>query len=120
MGMNRRKRGNRYETAAADFLARNGYEIVTTNYRYSRTEIDIICRRGGELIFVEVKGQRSDTFGDAVYRVDPRKQGAIAETAKGYIACSTLEYDSYRFDVIVVTDRAGDLKIRHIVNAFTL
>jgi putative endonuclease len=118
--MNRRKRGSSYEQAAAEYLFGKGYEIVATNYRYSRTEIDIICRKDNDLVFVEVKGQRSGEFGDAHYRVDSRKQKAIVETASGYLASTPVEYDSYRFDVIVVTDVAGKLQMEHLEGAFTL
>ncbi len=118
--MNRRARGSKYEQAAADYLGHKGYQVLATNYRYSRTEIDIICSLEDVLIFVEVKGQRSaaSSFGDARYRVDQRKQEAIVKTAQGYIAATPARYQSYRFDVIIVTDNAGEYEIEHIENAF--
>ncbi len=118
--MNRRKLGTRYEHAAARYLEANGFEVVARNYRYSRNEIDLICCKGSELIFVEVKGQRSESFGPAHYRVDERKQQAIIEAAQGYLAGAHATYESYRFDVVIVTERGNDLDVEHIEGAFTL
>jgi putative endonuclease len=53
--------GARGEQAAADFLkARQGYAILARNWRSprdQRDEIDLICRDGDVLVFVEVKAR---------------------------------------------------------------
>ena len=100
-------------------MVQQGYQIIATNYRYSRTEIDIICAINNELVFVEVKGGRSGEFGDPIHRVDKRKQEALIKTAQGYLQQSVVDYDSYRFDVIVVEEKEGRLDINHIKGAFT-
>ena len=44
------------EEIAKNFLIKNGFEIIETNYRYSRiAEIDIIASKNDILHFVEVK-----------------------------------------------------------------
>ena len=53
--MNRRELGSRYEKLAARELAERGYEILALNYRCRQGEVDIVCRQGGVLVFVEVK-----------------------------------------------------------------
>ena len=118
--MNRRRLGSKFEQIASDYLIKNKYEIVRRNYRSGRIEIDIICTIGEELVFVEVKGVRSDAFGDPVYRVDRRKQASIIKAAEGFIQESTRGYTSYRFDVIVVDARGDPPELNHIINAFTL
>jgi putative endonuclease len=115
-----RKAGDRYERAARQFLEAKNYQVLETNYRYSRKEIDLICVDGEELVFVEVKGGRSQAFGDPVYRVDQRKQEAIIETAQGYLAQATQNYAAYRFDVVLVREEKGRLFIEHRPAAFTL
>jgi putative endonuclease len=117
--MNRKIRGRQYEQAATDFLRQSGYQIITTNYRFGRNEIDIICAQGGELVFVEVKGSASDAFGDPVYRVNESKRQAIIKTAQGFIQQSIVPYDSYRFDVVIVIDKDGETRIDHVQAAFT-
>ncbi len=117
---NNRESGARYENAAKDFLIKLGYDIVTQNYRSGRQEIDLICRKDNQLVFVEVKGSASETFGDASYKVNLTKQQSIIAVAQGFIQNSNVEYESYRFDVIVVTDNKGKLSIEHCEGAFTL
>ncbi len=117
--VNRFRRGRKYEKLAADFLRINGYDIVATNYRYGRKEIDIICTKDNELVFVEVKGGRSTAFGDPVYRVDNRKRDAIIKVAQAFLQESEVAYQAYRFDVIVVKEKDGRNEIEHLQGAFT-
>ena len=117
--VNRNRRGRKYEKLAVDFLRVNGYDIVATNYRHGRKEIDIICVKDNELAFVEVKGGRSTAFGDPVYRVDNRKRDAIINVAQAYLQESEVAYQSYRFDVIVVKEKEGRHEIEHLQGAFT-
>lgn len=115
-----RESGAHYENAAKDHLIKLGYDIIAQNYRSGRHEIDIICRKDNQLVFVEVKGSATDSFGDASYKVNLTKQQSIIASAQGFIQNSNVEYDSYRFDVIVVTDNKGKLTIEHSEGAFTL
>lgn len=117
---NNRQIGARYENAAKDFLIAHGYDIIAQNYRSGRHEIDIICCNDNQLIFVEVKGSSSDSFGAAAHKVNQTKQQSIIAAAQGYIQNANVEYDSYRFDVIVVSDKQGELRIEHVKGAFTL
>lgn len=49
-----------------------------------RGEIDLICRRGGELVVVEVKTRTSEAFGAPAEAVGPRKRRALAAAAAEY------------------------------------
>jgi putative endonuclease len=117
--VNRYRRGRKYEKLAVDHLRVNGYDIVATNYRHGRKEIDIICTKDNELVFVEVKGGRSAAFGDPVYRVNDRKRDSIVKVAQAYLQESEIAYQSYRFDVIVVKEKDGRHEIEHLPGAFT-
>lgn len=117
---NNRQAGARYENAVKECLIAHGHQIIAQNYRSGRHEIDIICRKDNQLIFVEVKGSASEKFGDAAHKVNLAKQQSIIAAAQGYIQNANVEYDSYRFDVIVVSDRQGELSIEHCEGAFTL
>jgi len=44
--------GKKGEEKAGLYLRANGYEVLETNYRYGKREIDIICRKDDVLIFV--------------------------------------------------------------------
>jgi putative endonuclease len=114
-----RAQGGRYEKVVLRYLKNRNFQILKTNFRCGRKEIDIICLDKDEVIFVEVKGGRSESFGDPVYRVDDRKRERIAEVARAFLAQSTRNYQSCRFDVIIVREEQG-LQIEHLENAFTL
>ncbi|MDD5164906.1 MAG: YraN family protein, partial [Patescibacteria group bacterium] len=48
--------GNLGEDLAVEFLEKQGYKIIERNLKTGRVgEIDIIARKDGELIFIEVK-----------------------------------------------------------------
>lgn len=111
---NTRKRGSGYEQVAADFLMKQGYEILEMNYHIRQGEIDIIARDGSCTVFVEVK-YRAKGESDALSAVDYRKQRKISRVALSYITTHRLgEYASYRFDVVAVADEGCTL----IKNAF--
>ena len=111
---NTRKHGSGYEQVAADFLMKQGYEILEMNYRVRQGEIDIIAREGKCIVFVEVK-YRARGQSSALSAVDYGKQRKISRVALTYITRNRLsEYSPYRFDVIAVTDDGCTL----IRNAF--
>ena len=117
---NQREIGNRHEKTAADYLSEHGYQIIARNYRAGRCEIDIICTKDNILVFVEVKSAATDEFGDAVFKVNRTKQKAIIAAAQGFVQNANVVYESYRFDVIVITKKGNGLAIEHTEGAFTL
>jgi len=112
--------GKRGEALASRYLQRNGYQILETNYRALRGEIDIIARKREEIAFVEVKCGRSRDFGPPLERVDARKQKQIAKIALAYLQSKGLEDVPCRFDVFSVTEEEGSIKIEHIEDAFQI
>ena len=114
------------ERLAADYLERQGFEIIARNWRApeTRNEIDLIARDGDCLVFVEVKTARTLKIGDPLTWVPPRKQRAIIRAAKAFIAARRPTESEFRFDVVVLAppvpgseDRRG---LRHVPAAFTL
>lgn len=76
--------GRAGEKAAAELLKRRGYEVFGAGFTARRGEIDLICRRGGELVIVEVKTRTSEAFGTPMEAVGPRKRRALAAAAAEY------------------------------------
>jgi putative endonuclease len=111
------KRGNEGEQLAADFLVKNGFEIVQRNYRYKRSEIDLIIKRSNWLIFVEVKTRSSSYFGYPEQFVDRKKVKMILEGALNYM------YDvdwqgNVRYDIVSVMLNGTTKEVVHIEDAF--
>lgn len=65
-------------------MRRRGYDVVGEGFTARRGEIDLICRRAGELVIVEVKTRTSDAFGTPAEAVGPRKRRALAAAAAEY------------------------------------
>ncbi|MEX0967746.1 MAG: YraN family protein [Bacteroidia bacterium] len=105
------------ERLAIDFLVRKGYTIRTTNFRFGRTEVDIICQKDDLIIFVEVKARRSHVHGFPEEAVNDRKQEVIGEVAEEYILSNGLK-NEIRFDVISILYRGRNSEIYHIEDAF--
>jgi putative endonuclease len=110
--------GKRGEEAALDYLKKKGYEIVDTNFRYDRAEIDVIARYRDVLVFVEVKTRRADTLGEPEDAVTFRKREQIRKAAQGYLFKHHLDDEECRFDVLAIEYKLGTPTIRHTEDAF--
>jgi putative endonuclease len=115
----RRSVGQAAEAAAADFLTRAGLTVVARNVRLPEGEIDLVCREGGVLVFVEVKCRRVE-WGDApAAAVSPQKRRRLVRLAQHYLKWRRLGQTRCRFDVVSVTvGGAPANEIRHIRAAF--
>jgi putative endonuclease len=99
--------GRRGEQAAADFLhARQGYGIVTRNWRSprdQRDEIDLVCRDGDVLVFVEVKARAEGARVSGYLAVDERKKRALRRAVQAYLGQLVPPPRTFRFDIVEVT-----------------
>ena len=77
--------GRAGEKAAADLLRSRGYQIVGAGFLARRGELDLVCRRGRELV-VEVKTRSSNAFGTPLEAVGTRKRRALMAAAAEYRA----------------------------------
>ena len=110
--------GDKGERLAADFLVRNGFEIIDRNFRFQHAEIDLIVRKGNLIVFCEVKTRKSDAYGTGEEAVDRKKQDQIRRAAEGFVSKNGLDDLEFRFDVIVVEVRYNTTTIRVIEDAF--
>ncbi|MFN5772236.1 YraN family protein, partial [Flavobacterium sp.] len=55
--------GKEGESLAVDFLRRNGYAILETNWIYQKAEVDILARKDDLLAVIEVKTRSSIAMG---------------------------------------------------------
>ena len=99
--------GARGEQAAADFLtARHGFKVVTRNWRSprdQRDEIDLVCRDGEVLVFVEVKARAAGALVPGYDAIDKRKKRVLRRAIHAYLAQLTHAPRTFRFDVAEVT-----------------
>ena len=110
------KNGVKGEEAAANYLKANGYDILERNYRYRHSEIDLIVRKNGFLVFVEVKTRKSTRFGEPEKFVSARQEAKIRQGAEEYIFKTNWQ-GPIRFDIIsVVWGRS--VTVTHFEDAF--
>lgn len=110
--------GKRGEDLACQFLTAAGYAILARNWRYSRAEIDIIARKDGILVIVEVKTRKSALFGHPESFVDSRKQRLLAEAAAVF-AERTEHAGEIRFDVVsIIYPPSAIPDVVHLRDAF--
>src|SRR6059036_1525147 len=76
--------GRAGERAAADLLRSRGYQVVGTGFLARRGELDLICRRGRDLVVVEVKTRSTDAFGTPLEGVGSRKRRALKAAVAEY------------------------------------
>src|SRR5438876_8488612 len=78
--------GRAGEKAAADLLRSRGYQVVGAGFLARRGELDLVCRRGRDLVVVEVKTRTGGAFGTPLEGVGSRKRRALVAAAAEYRA----------------------------------
>lgn len=113
--MNKRRTGEQWEAAAADYLKTQGMRIVEQNFRSRQGEIDIIGYHQGYLVFVEVKYRSTDAKGYAAAAVTWHKQRQICKVADYYRYTHKMGANvGVRYDVVAF--QGGE--VQWIRNAF--
>ena len=113
--------GRAAEAAAARFLERRGYRIVTTNFRAKGGELDVVADDGGVLAIVEVRYRASDRYGSAAASITHAKRSRLIRAARALLAThSQLASLPARFDVVEVCGPPDGLRCELIRGAFSL
>lgn len=76
--------GDRAEDKVAEYLQREGHEIIDRNWRTKFCEIDIISRRGDTVYFTEVKYRKNARHGDGLAAITAKKQRQMKFAAEVY------------------------------------
>ncbi len=91
------------ESRAAAFLIAKGFRILARRWRSPVGEIDIIARRRGLLVFVEVKARERLDLDDAAESVTVRQQRRVVAAAEAWLAqYGDQRISDIRFDVVLV------------------
>jgi len=89
------------ESRAAALLIAKGYRILARRFRTPLGEIDIVARRRGVLVFIEVKAR--DNFDTAAEAIGKRQQSRIIGAAQLWLAGHPEDaMRDMRFDVVLV------------------
>lgn len=117
--LKRKELGKRGEKIAANFLKKQGYQIIERNYRAKMGEVDIVAREAETIVFIEVKTRRSTDFGLPEEALSYDKRRRLTKLALGYLSYYKIKDKNCRFDVVSILmdeDRVKDIRL--IKNAF--
>ncbi len=117
----RKKLGDKAEKLAAQYLKRKGYKIIDQNVRNFLGEIDLVARKDGAIVFVEVKASHSVQGFYPYDHFDLKKKKKLLQLSKIYLDKFRGEHD-VRFDLVTVTKHIqncgtrNDVQIDHFEN----
>jgi putative endonuclease len=80
--------------------------VVGAGFTARRGELDLVCRRGRELVVVEVKTRTDNSFGTPLEAVGSRKRKAMLAAAAEYRALAEWR-GPIRYAVVGLTVRRG-------------
>lgn len=109
--------GKKGEEVAAEFLKKEGYQIIERNFRCPFGEIDIIARDGKTVVFVEVKTRSSDKLSPPYLAVKKTKREKIRKSAQYYLNSKRAGQVNCRFDIVSIV-YGKDINIEVIKRAF--
>lgn len=107
--------GDHGESLASTFLQKKGYEILESNFRFRRAEIDLIAQQGQFLVFIEVKLRKNTSFGNPEDVVNDKKIELIQSAAENFL--ETINWvGPIRFDIISIS--GTNTEIEHFEDCF--
>jgi putative endonuclease len=112
MFSSRQQFGFNGERLAEEYLLKLGFTVVARNFRTREGEIDLICRDGKTLVFVEVKTRRSNRFGAPEEAVTYQKLRRLRTAAFAFLVEHPAR--AFRFDVIAIDASVTPPIIRQI------
>ena len=114
--------GRAGEQLSVQWLRRHGRKVLYRNFAGPKGgEVDIVCRHGDTLTFVEVKTRTSEAFGRPADAVNLEKQRLIQRGATEWLRLLNRPVLAFRFDIAEVILTEGERPVvRVIENAFQL
>jgi putative endonuclease len=114
--------GARGEKLACRFLRRQGYKILYRNFRARHGgEVDIVCRDGDALVFIEVKTRRRDDTTRPSEAINAAKRKLISRGAMAWLQLLDNPDIVSRFDVVeIVLGEKEEPRFELIRDAFPL
>lgn len=118
VGSTRAQRGRFGEAVACRFCKKRlKYRIIVRNWRCGRYEIDLVCRDGDVLVFIEVRARQERALISGYYSIDSKKKASLENGCKAYLRQMKTPPKHFRFDIIeVILHEDGRGEPRHYPN----
>ena len=111
------------ERIAKNYLEAKRYKILDKNFRYSKLgELDIIARKGDDIIFIEVKARMRKGLSEfePEDNITRTKQKKLVKLAQIWLAKQRLTDSPWQIDILAIEIyRNTSFDIRHLENAIS-
>jgi len=114
----RRAAGRAAEAAAEAWLVAQGFEVLARNHATRRGEVDLVCREGEVICFVEVRSRGSDAQGSPLETISPAKARKVVAAATDWAWQHGRLDAALRFDVVAVRLGEGEPRFELVRDAF--
>ncbi|HZU82781.1 MAG TPA: YraN family protein [Polyangiaceae bacterium] len=118
----RHRLGRRAELAVADYLVARGFSVLARNLRLGRLELDVVARRGGLIVVVEVRTRGPGSFERAFESVSRTKRARLARAVERLWRerlARMPSVDRVRIDVAAVTFEEQRTLVEYIEGALS-
>ncbi|RKX33029.1 MAG: endonuclease [Verrucomicrobia bacterium] len=105
------------KAAERHLVSTRGVQVLARNWRHGKDELDLVCRDGDILVFVEVKTRGAGARVPGYFSVNKRKKKALMRAIRAYRARVSPKPKAVRFDIVEVEWAGGAPgKVRHFEN----
>lgn len=120
MTRNTVEKGKIAEDMAVAYLEGKGLVILDRNYRFMKSELDIVAVHDTEIVFIEVRSQFDAKHGFPEESITDAKKASIYFGAEAWLHERRMEGARIRFDVVSILKSGadGEPEITHFRNAF--
>ena len=114
----RRATGRAAEAAAEAWLVSQGFEVLARNHATRRGEVDLVCREGEVICFVEVRSRTGEAQGSPLETISPAKARKVVAAATDWAWQHGRLDAALRFDVVAVVLGEGAPRFELVRGAF--
>jgi len=114
----RRATGKAAEAAAEAWLVTQGFEVLARNHATRRGEVDLVCREGQVICFVEVRSRTGEAQGSPLETISPAKARKVVAAATDWAWQNGRLDAALRFDVVAVQLGEGAPRFELVRDAF--
>jgi putative endonuclease len=114
------ERGRRAELAVADFLVARGFAVLARNLRLGALELDVVARRGGLVVVVEVRTRGAGSFEGAFESISRTKRARLMRAVDRLWRqrfARRPDVERLRIDVAAVRFEAGQTWVEYVEGA---
>lgn len=120
MGKYRKNVGRFGESAAAEYLRKQNYQILEQNYQCRTGELDIIAKDGQAYVFIEVKTRKDTSYGRPMEAINAYKLRNMVRSVEVYRKMKHLYDVPIRLDAIEVVLNAKNHPVFNHIKNITL